>query len=108
MYFFEDSPPFTSVYVDIASIFVIGDFYKMETVRFNITCQFNSLFTVKERNQILPFVALLSRHFRVPPFSNFLSVGYGRVNALNTLRMATTDVQTVLPSPKRSLTATSI
>lgn len=45
----------------------------METMCFNITCQFVSFFVVKERKRILPFVAIFSRHCRVIIFE-YLSV----------------------------------
>jgi hypothetical protein len=45
--------------VDVA--FITVDFYKMETIRYNITFQLISLFAMKE---ILPFLASFNRHFR--------------------------------------------
>jgi hypothetical protein len=39
-------------YIGVVCI-VMVDFYKIETVRFNITCQLSSLFAAKERNSPL-------------------------------------------------------
>jgi hypothetical protein len=55
-----------SFYVDVACFVMIVDLHKMETIHFNITCQFISLVTMKEKiQQILPFAAFFSRNFIV-------------------------------------------
>jgi hypothetical protein len=41
-------------YADVAFIIVIVDFHKMETARFNITCQLISLFTITEKSKFCP------------------------------------------------------
>jgi hypothetical protein len=49
---------------DVAFIVAIADSYKMETVCFD-TCHLISLFSMKERKQILSFLVFFKRHFRV-------------------------------------------
>jgi hypothetical protein len=51
-------------YVDVAFIIVILDFYKIEPTCFDVTCQLIVLFAIKERKQILPFLAFFNRRFR--------------------------------------------
>jgi hypothetical protein len=50
---------------------MIIDFYKMETVRFNMTCLLIILFALKERKEILPFVAFFNHYFRAFNFEYF-------------------------------------
>jgi hypothetical protein len=51
---FKNKPPFQrQVYVVVAFIIVIVDFYNVETIRFNIIYQMSSLFAMKGRHYAL-------------------------------------------------------
>jgi hypothetical protein len=76
--------------IDVAFIIVVIDFYKMEAIRFNTTCQLSSLFAMEKRKRILLFVAFFNRQFRLLLFFiTFLFVWRGVVRALTVLYMIT-------------------
>jgi hypothetical protein len=56
IYFFILEPVFDlqRVYTDVAFLITIIDFYKFESFHFNFTCQFISLFTMKEESTFFP------------------------------------------------------
>jgi hypothetical protein len=67
----------------VACIIVIADFYKMETIRFNVMRELSSLPTIKERingirKELLPFVALSE----YSSLSTFLILWWGLVSDL--------------------------
>jgi hypothetical protein len=75
---FAHSPPFPSYvfFIGVAFIIVTVDFYKVETIRFNIICQLSSLFAIKERNSAL--CSIFNHCFVVLLLVPFCVVGSGQ------------------------------